>query len=107
MHSTDLIAVENWVWVVALAYWQLLLARDVVSAQYHPWDPTARRDPTRPLTPGQVRQAWAVFSRGLGTPATAPSPAGKGPGRVAGFHPKPRPAYPVITQKAKQAAAAV
>ena len=107
MHSTDLIAVENWVWVVALAYWQLLLARDGVSAQYHPWDPTARRDPTRPLTPGQVRQAWAVFSRGLGTPATVPSPAGKGPGRVAGFHPKPRPAYPVITQKAKQAAAAV
>jgi hypothetical protein len=95
-HGTDLTAAENWVWVVALAYWQLLLARDLVIPQYRPWDPSARRDPARPLTPGQVRQAWAVFSRGLGTPAAAPRPAGKAPGRAVGFHPRPRPRYPVV-----------
>jgi hypothetical protein len=69
--TPDLAASMTWVWVVALASTQLLLARTGVVAQPRPWDPKSRRDPQRPLTPGQVRQAWPAFSHGLGTPAQA------------------------------------
>ena len=101
-HTPDLIASTNWVWVVALAYTQLVLARTLVAAQPRPWDPKSRRDPQRPLTPGQVRQAWPAFSRGLGTPAQAPRPSGKSVGRAAGFRPQPRQRFPVVSKKQKQ-----
>jgi hypothetical protein len=104
--TPDLAASVNWVWVVTLAYTHLLLARTLVTAQPRPWDPKARRDPRQPLTPGQVRQAWPVFSHGLGTPAQAPRPSGKSPGRAPGFHPKPRPRFPVVSKRQKRPAAA-
>lgn len=104
--TPDLTASINWVWVVALAYTQLLLARTLVAAQPHPWDPKSRRDPQHPLTPGQVRQAWPIFSIGLGTPAQPPRPSGKSSGRSAGFHPKPRQRFPVVSKKQKQSAVA-
>lgn len=100
--TPDLTAAVNWVWIVTLAYTQLLLARHLVTAQPHPWDPKPRRDPQQPLTPGQVRQAWPVFSPGLGTPAQPPRPAGKSPGRAVGFHPQPRKRLPVVSKKQKQ-----
>ncbi len=103
-HTPDLLAEENWVWVVALAYWQLLLARACVTPQYRPWDPATRRTASH-LTPGQVQQAWGVFSRGLGTPAAAPRPSGKGSGRAAGFRPAPRPPQPVVKKSQKTAVA--
>lgn len=99
--TPTLAACETWVWVVALAYTQLLLARTLVAAQPRPWDPKARRDPQRPLTPGQVRQAWLAFSHGLGTPACAPRPSGKAPGRAPGFQPKPREKCPVVSKQLK------
>jgi len=100
---TDLGAIETWVWGVALAYWQLLLARQLVKPSYRPWDPTARQDPNRPLTPGQVLTSWPGFSRGLEQLTVAPRPAGKAPGRAAGFRPKPRPRYPVPKAQGKKA----
>jgi hypothetical protein len=105
--TPDLTASTNWVWVVALAYTQLLLARTLVAAQPRPWDPKSRRDPQRPLTPGQVRQAWPAFSHGLGTPTQAARPSGKSPGRAPGFHPKPRQRFPVVSKKQKQPANAL
>lgn len=96
--SPTLAACETWVWVVALAYTQLLLARALVKAAPRPWD-SAKREPQAPLTAGQVQQAWPIFSLGLGTPAAAPQPSGKAPGRAAGFHPKPRPKHPVVSKK--------
>lgn len=101
--TPQLVASENWVWVVALAYTQLLLARSLVTAQPRPWDPKARRDPQQPLTPGQVRQAWPAFSHGLGTPASAPGPSGKAPGRALGFKPQPRTKYPVVSKRPQPA----
>jgi hypothetical protein len=105
--SPTLMACENWVWTVAFSYTQLLLARQWVIPQARDWDPKARRDPVRPLTPGQVKQAWAIFSRGLGTPAAPPGPSGKAPGRAPGFHPQPRPKCPVVSKKAQKAAVPV
>ena len=104
--TPDLIASVNWVWIVTLAYTQLLLARTLVAHQPRPWDPKSRRDSQRPLTPGQVRQAWLAFSHRLGTPAQSPRPSGKSPGRAPGFHPKPRQRCPVVSKKQKQSAAA-
>jgi DDE superfamily endonuclease len=94
-HLGDLAPIETWVQLVALAYGQLLLSRDLVKPTYRPWDPTARQDPNRPLTPGQVLAAWQTFSRTLETPAAAPRRAGKAPGRAPGDRPRPRERYPV------------
>ncbi len=96
--SPTLPACENWMWVVALAYTQLLLARSLVKAMPRPWDKTPR-DPQQPLTAGQVQQAWPIFSLNLCTPASAPKPSGKAPGRAADFHPEPRPRQPVVSKK--------
>ena len=104
-YTTDLKAQVNWTWVVALAYWQLLLARHLVAPAHHPWDPAARRDPSRVLTPGQVLRAWASFRPGLPTPATPPRPGGKSAGRQHGFQPKPRPRHPVIRKTKNDQAA--
>lgn len=105
-HLGGVAAIETWVQLVALAYWELLLARQLVKPAYRPWDPAARRDPSRPLTPGQVLDAWRIFSRTLDTPAAAPGPAGKAPGRAAGFKPKRRERHPVITTPRRRAPAA-
>jgi len=105
--SPTLLACETWVWVVALAYTQLLLARTLVMAQPRPWDPKGRCDPHRPLTPGQVRRAWLAFSHGLGTPTVAPRPCGKAPGRAVGFMPQLRAKCPVISKRQNQAVAAL
>jgi len=103
--TPDLAAAMNWVWIVTFAYTQLLLARTLVTAQPRPWDPKSRRA-SPSLTPGQVRQAWAAFSHGLGTPARSPRPSGKSPGRAPGFHPQPRQRFPVISKKQKRPSAA-
>ena len=106
-HLGELGPIETWAEVVALAYWELLLARQLVKPAYRPWDPTARRDANRPLTPGQVLDAWPIFSRTLETPAAAPRPAGKAPGRAPGFQPKPRERHPVVTAQKRRATVAV
>ena len=103
--STEPTAQRNWLWTVVFAYVQLMLGRTLVTAQPHPWDPAPRRDPKQPLTPGQVQEAWATFSRELETPAQLPRPSGKGAGRVAGFQPQPRPRYPVVSKTPKLAVA--
>jgi DDE superfamily endonuclease len=103
-HTPELGAEENWVWLVALAYWQLLLAREVVTPVYRPWDPAGQRTAAH-LTPGQVKQAWAVFSHELGTPAAAPRPSGKGTGRATGYQPEPRERHPVVKKAEKSVVA--
>lgn len=101
---TSLAGTTNWVWTVTFASVPLRLARAAVAKPARPWDPKARRDPQRALTPGQVRRAWATFSRGLGTPAAAPRPSGKAPGRAPGFQPQTRVKYPVVSKTPKVAA---
>ena len=89
-------ALDRWVWAVALAYWMLLLGREAVERNPVPWDPAPRRDPGRPMTPGQVLAGWQKVSGHLGTPAAPPKRCGKAPGRRHGFHPKPRKRHPVV-----------
>ncbi len=98
--SNDLVATEQWMWMCALAYWQLLLMRNLVEEARPAWHPRFREGQRKELTPGQVQRAALRFLLQLGTPAKAPKVAGKGKGRAKGYHPAPRMRYPVI-KKAK------
>jgi hypothetical protein len=105
-HLGGLVQIETWAQSVALAYWQLLLSRHLVKPTYRPWDPTARQDPNNALTPGQVLDAWRIFSRSLETLTAAPRSAGKAPGRVPGYQPGPRERHPVAKTRNRRAKAA-
>jgi len=98
--SNDLVATEQWMWLCALAYWQLLLMRDLVEADRPAWYPGFRDGKQKELTPGLVQRAALRLLLKLGTPACEPKVAGKGKGRPKGYHPASRVRYPVI-KKAK------
>lgn len=98
--SNDLVATEQWMWMCALAYWQLLLMRNLVEEARPAWHPRFRDGERKELTPGQVQRAALRFLLQLGTPANAPKVAGNGKGRAKGYHPAPRSRYPVV-KKAK------
>jgi hypothetical protein len=98
--SNDLVATEQWMWMCALAYWQLLLMRHLVDEACPAWYPRFRSGKQQDLTPGQVQRAALRYLLQLGTPAKAPKVAGIGKGRTKGYHPAPRVRYPVI-KKAK------
>ena len=76
---------------------QLVLARPLVTAVRRPWDAT-----TRPTTPQQVRRALARVIPHLGTPAPAPQPRGKAPGRAVGATVKRARRYPVVRKGTKK-----
>jgi DDE superfamily endonuclease len=94
-------AADRWTWLLALALWQLWLARPLVADQRFPWE---RPLPTTQLTPGRVRRAFAGLFAPLGTPARPPKPRGKAPGRRPGHAPDPRSRHPVARRRPKRAA---
>lgn len=101
---------ELWMRLCALAYWQLLLACDLVTGHVPPWQRQPKPGLPLALTPRQVQRALRTISAAIGTPARPPRPAGKAPGRAKDFRPNPRPRYPVIQksrESAKSAPAAV
>ena len=88
---------ERWTQVLACAHNQLVLARPLVTGIYRPWE--HRRSI---LTLTQVRRAMPTLLMQLGTPARAPQPRGKAPGRARGFHPKVAVRHPVIRKSSKK-----
>ena len=94
-------AADRWTWLLALALWQLWLARPLVTDQRLPWE---RPLPATQLTPGRVRRAFAGLLAPLGTPARSPKPRGKAPGRRPGPAPGPRSRHPVARRRPKRAA---
>jgi hypothetical protein len=94
-------AADRWTWLLALALWQLWLARALVADQRLPWE---RPLPPARLTPGRVRRAFTGLLGALGTPARPPKPRGKAPGRRPGQCPGPRPRHPVVRRKRNRAA---
>ena len=101
--STDLVSTGQWMWLCALAYWQLLLMRDEVKASRPAWYPAGMQPETKGLTPGQVQRSALGYLVQLGTPARDTRSAGKGKGRSKGYHPAPRQRFPVV-KKGKMAA---
>ena len=94
--STDLVSTDQWMWLCALAYWQLLLMRDEVKPSRPAWYPAGTQTKTKGLTPGQVQRSAFGYLVQLGTPARDTRKAGKGKGRSQGYHPAARTRYPVI-----------
>jgi hypothetical protein len=90
------VSIDHWMWMCALAYWQLLLRREVVEDLRPAWHAHTVDGKRKPLTPRQVQRGALRFLLKLGTPAVAPRPAGKGQGRRQGYHPRPRKRFPVV-----------
>jgi len=85
-------AADRWTWLVAAVFWQLYLARAVVTDCRLPWErPLAAHQ----LSPGRVRRGFPGLLPALGTPARAPKPRGKPPGRQLGEKPERRKRHPV------------
>ena len=101
--SSNLESLQRWMWIVALAYWQLLLMRDTVRPDRPAWHPHKKDGQDKPLPPSQVQRSAQVFLLQSGTPAANTRPAGKGRGRQKGYRPAPRQRYKVVfkTKKAQ------
>ena len=96
VHPTHPHAADRWTWLLALALWQLWLARPCVADQRLPWE---RPLPPHRLTPARVRRACADLFPRLGTPARRVQTRGIPPGRPPGFRPTPRPRFPTARRR--------
>jgi hypothetical protein len=94
-------AIQRWMWLCALAYWQLLLMGREVDDLCPAWYPRKNNNKPDWLTPGQVQRSAGRFLVKLGTPAAPPRPAGKGRGRAPGYHPAPRKRFEVVRKGKK------
>ena len=95
----DIAHEERWTGLVALAYWQLLLARPAARDVCRPGEKPAAEG--RPLSPGRVQRDSGRILAELGTPAGPPKPRGNPRGRAKGYRPAPRPRYPVVCKSAQ------
>ncbi len=91
---------DRWTWVVLLAYWCLLLARDLARDCPRPWERCA---PGGPLPLARVQRDYGRLLAQFGLALPPPKPRGKAPGRVPGtrLEPKVRPA---VLKRRQQAA---
>ena len=89
----------RWTWLVVLAYTQLRLARRAIADVHLPWE-RPQRPARRALTPARVRRAFPQLLAPLGTPAAAPKPCGRSPGRPRGRTSGPARRYPALKKAA-------
>jgi hypothetical protein len=99
--SSNLDSLQRWMWIVALAYWQLLLMRNIVKPDRPAWHPHKKDGQEKPLTPAQVQRSAQTFLLQSGTPAPNTRPAGKGLGRQKGFHSAPRKRFDIVFKTKK------
>jgi hypothetical protein len=98
-HSPE--AADRWTWLVAAIFWQLYLARALVSDARLPWErPLAAHQ----FSPGRVRRGFPGLLLTLSTPAQAPKPRGKSPGRPLGYRPGRHKRHPVAHRPSNRAA---
>jgi hypothetical protein len=90
---------DRWTWLVTLAYTQLRLARRTVEDVHLPWEPPQRPE-RRMLTAARVRQAFPQLLVTLDTPANAPKPCGRSPGRPKGARSGRAPRFPAFKKAA-------
>ena len=91
---------DRWTWLVLAAHAQLRLARAVVADARLPWE---RPRPRERLSPVRVCRGFPRLLVRLGSPAAAPKPAGRSPGRPKGSRCGPATRYPAIKKPAKKA----
>ena len=88
---------DRWTWLVLAAFTQLRLARACVADQRLPWE---RRYDTARLTPTRVHRTVSALLVHLGTPAKAPKPCGRSPGRPKGSLSGRAKRYPALKRTA-------
>jgi hypothetical protein len=88
---------DRWSWLLRVAYTQLRLARPWVADHRLPWERPL--DPGT-LTPSRVRRAVSGLLPVIGTPARAPKPCGRSPGRPKGSRSGPATRYPALKKAA-------
>lgn len=88
---------DRWTWLVVAAYTQLRLARPWVADHRLPWE---RPQDLGTLTPCRVRRALSALLPLVGTPARAPKPCGRSPGRPAGSRSGRATRYPALKKAA-------
>jgi hypothetical protein len=84
---------DRWTWLVLACYTQLRLARQLACDQRLPWE---RPRPQPRLSPYRVRRGFPRLLCALGSPASAPKPAGRSPGRPKGRRSGPALRHPAI-----------
>jgi hypothetical protein len=84
---------DRWTWLVLTGYTQLRLARQIATDTRLPWE---RPRPPGMLSPYRVRPGFPRLLCALGSPAAAPKPSGRSPGRPKGSRPGPATRYPAI-----------
>jgi len=99
--SPSLVSTQKWMWLCALAYWQLLLMRHLVQSNRPAWHPHHKNGQLHPLTPSQVQRSALAFLLQSGSPARNTRPAGKGYGRQKGYRPATRRRYDVVFKTPK------
>ena len=88
---------DRWTWLVVAAYTQLRLARPWVADHRLPWE--RPQDPDK-LTPSRVRRALSAQLPVVRTPASAPQPCGRSPGRPTGSRSGRATRYPALKKAA-------
>ena len=88
---------DRWTWLIVAAYTQLRLARNAVADRRLPWE---RPLPPGRLTPCRVLRAFSSLLPRLGTPAKAPKPRGRSPGRPKGSLSGRAKRYPALKKAA-------
>jgi hypothetical protein len=88
---------DRWTWLVVAAYTQLRLARPWMEDRRLPWE---RPLESGKLTPSRVRHALSAFLPVVGTPARAPKPCGRSPGRPKGSRSGRATRYPALKKAA-------
>jgi hypothetical protein len=87
---------DLWSQIVAIVHNLIVLARDIVVAELHPWE-NKQREPS----PQQLRRGLGKILPQLGTPAPAPRLRGKSHGRPRGTVIRHSPRYPVVRKTVK------
>jgi hypothetical protein len=88
---------DRWTWLVVAAYTQLRLARSWVADRRLPWERPLKLGQ---LTPARVRRALSALLPLVGTPARAPKPCGRSPGRPTGSRSGRAIRYPALKKAA-------
>jgi hypothetical protein len=99
--TANLGSLKRWMWIGALAYWQLLLMRDTVQPNRPAWHPRKKDGQDKPLTPAQVQRSAQALLLQSGLLVEKIRSAGKGPGRQKGYRPTPRKRFEVVFETKK------
>jgi len=88
---------DRWTWLVLASYTQLRLARGIVADRRLPWEKPLTLEK---LSPTRVLRGFVTLLPALGTPAAAPKPRGRSPGRPKGSLSGPARRYPAVKKAA-------